>query len=168
MTSLSPSIATEYSLSPYDTDSLVILIDYCIDGIDGAVLWSDGLRSVLNDEERRLLRRRLRSEVFERPHSAVYEFTSAYSGGDDPEDFSAPLEDFANGIEREFPGDGRAARAAARIRELRWEWIEEHDEPSSQSGGPTDTYRAGASLSVPISGERSVFDDLIPSSLPKS
>ena len=144
------------------------LIDYCIDGIDGAVLWSDGLRSVLNDEERRLLRRRLRSEVFERPHSAVYEFTSAYSGGDDPEDFSAPLEDFANGIEREFPGDGRAARAAARIRELRWEWIEEHDEPSSQSGGPTDTYRAGASLSVPISGERSVFDDLIPSSLPKS
>ena len=138
------------------------LIDYCVEGVDAAVLWSDSLRSLLTSEEESVLQQRLRSEVFEHPYRAVYEFVRPYDGSEDPEGFSTPLEDFAEALEREFPGDERAARAADEVRSTREEWIAEQPEASPPDDGPDDSYRAGATVAVPSSTERSVFDDLVP------
>ena len=137
------------------------LIDYCVEGVDAAVLWSDSLRSLLNREEESVLRRRLRSEVFDHPSGAVHEFLSPYNSRDDPEEFSAPLEDFADALLREFPADERAARAAERIRFMRWEWIAEGGRGAAPDDDSDDFYRVGADVPIPSSIERSVFDDLI-------
>ncbi len=137
------------------------LIDYCLEGTDAAVLWSDGLRSLLNHEEEDVLRDRLRSEVIPDPFNVVYESLSYYDGGEDPEEFSAPLEYFADALRREFPGDEQASSTAERIRSMRWEWIAERDEPRPRNDGPYESYRAGARERLPISTERSVFDDLV-------
>ena len=137
------------------------LINYCVEGIDAGVLWLRDLRSLLTAEEEGVLRQRLRSEVFEHPHRAVHDFLSPYDGRDDPEYFSAPLEDFADALEREFPGDGQAARASERIRTMRGEWLAEQSEPLDEDDRPDDSYRAGASSFVSSSTERSVFDDLV-------
>ena len=141
---------------------VVHLMDYCVEGVDAAVLWSDSLRSLLTSEEENVLRQRLRSEVFGHPYGAVYQFVSSYDGSEDPEEFSAPLESFAEALEREFPGDERAARAAARIRETRLEWITEQDGASPPDDMLDDHYWADDRVAVPASTERSVFDDLVP------
>ena len=138
------------------------LIDYCVEGIDAGVLWLEDLRSLLTAKEEGVLRQRLRSEVFEHPHRAVHEFLSPYDGRDDPEDFSAPLEDLADALVREFPGDDEAARASERIRTIRWEWVAEQSEPVNEDDRPDDSYRAGVSAFGSSSTERSVFDDLVP------
>ena len=138
------------------------LIDYCIEGVDAAVLWSASLRSLLTGEEASILRQRLRAEVFEHPQNAVREFVSPYDGRDDPGEFSASLDDFADALRREFPGDEQAARAAERIRSMRWEWVTEQGDTSAMDDRSDDSYRAGAGAFVPSSTERSVFDDLVP------
>lgn len=139
------------------------LIEYCIEGIDAAVLWSSRLRDLLNDEEERVLLQRLRNEVIADPRRFVDEFTSQHSDGEDPEDFSFPLDQLADALEREFPGKVDAVGAAARIRDQRMDWIATNKPPSLADGAPTGTYRAEPSIPVPASSERSVFDDLVPS-----
>ncbi len=136
-------------------------VPYCLDGTDAAVLWSDGLRSLLSEGDEAILRDRLRSEVMADPSGAVNGFLSHYDGNEDPEYFSDPLEQFAEALRREFPGDNHASSTAARILSMRWEWIAERGESPPKDDGPRGSYRAGAAGSLPISSERSVFDDLV-------
>ncbi|MXY35181.1 MAG: hypothetical protein F4052_08705 [Dehalococcoidia bacterium] len=139
------------------------LIEFCIEGTDPAVLWASTLRALLNDDEERVLLHRLREEVISDPRNVVKEFTSQHSDSEDPEDFSFPLDQLADALERELPGNVDASAAAARMRDLRMEWVASHKPHRPADATPTETYKAEPSISVPVSTERSVFDDLVPS-----
>ena len=137
------------------------LIDFCIKGIDPAVLWSTQLRSVLNSDEWDTLRRRLASEVFEDPFDVYFEMTTHFESHDDPVQFSEPLEEFADAIDQEFPDDPAASRAAVKMREMRWDWVAEQDEGIVDDDDPPDEYRTGTIPPVHTENERSIFDDLV-------
>ena len=139
------------------------LIDYCIEGIDPSVLWSSRLRSVLTSREWDTLRRRLESEVFEDPSGVYVEIIGHFDGDVDPVQFSEPLDQFADAIQREFPDNPAAIRAAAKMREMRWDWVAEQEEDLPRDDDPADAYRTGSSTPVHAESERSIFDDLIAS-----
>ena len=139
------------------------LIDFCIDGIDPAVLWSPRLQSVLNSDDWDTLRRRLLSEVFEDPVDVCYELASHFDSDEDPEQFSEPIEQFAAAIQREFPDNPDASVAAEKMRELRWDWVTEQEEYLPSEGDPTDAYQTKSSTPVRAESERSIFDDLVAS-----
>ncbi len=137
------------------------LIDFCIKGIDPAVLWSTRLRSVLNSDEWDTLRRRLASEVFEDPFDVYYEMTTHFESHHDPVQFSEPLEQFADAIDQEFPDDPAASQAAEKMREMRWQWVADRDEHLVDDDGSPDEYQTWTSTPVHTENDRSIFDDLV-------
>ena len=136
------------------------LIEFCIDGTDGSVLWDDTLRGLLTPAEENLLRDRLLAEVIPNPRSVVDMFVQG-AVLDDPEGSTGPLEEFAEALEQEFPDNPSAKAAANRVRDARWDWINdqlwyEHDRTSAEQFQWTEP----AEELKPTG--RSIFDDLIP------
>ena len=140
------------------------LIDFCVEGIDPAVLWSSQLRSVVTSDEWEVLRSRLVSEVFDDPFNVYFELTCHFEDHLDPAQFSEPLEQFADAIEREFPDDPTAISAAEEMREIRWDWVGEQEEKKLKEEYNPDAFRIGADTTVRVDSNRSVFDDLVASS----
>lgn len=136
------------------------LIEYCIDGSDGAVLWASPLRAMLTPAEEQLLRERLLAEVVPHPRSILNRFVEGAYAEEDPEQFTAPIEEFADALEAEFPHTPAVEAAAYELRNARWEWI--HDNPPHERPPVSeDRYRAPESEDRRDLGERSIFDDLV-------
>ena len=87
------------------------LIDYCIDGIDGAVLWNSQFRGMLTSAEENNLRSRLLAEVVPDPENVLHNFTSWFPEDEDPEEFTRPIEEFTDALVAEFEGDETVERA---------------------------------------------------------
>ncbi|MDE0665981.1 MAG: hypothetical protein OXH67_10345 [Acidimicrobiaceae bacterium] len=136
------------------------LIDYCIDGTDGAVLWHRRFRKMLTPEEDHTLRTRLLTEVVPNPKSIVQQFTSSFSSDDDPDEFTQPLMEFADALVAEFNGNEAVEAAAMSLEDARLEWIWEQ---GGFSGWDDDDrrYDAPRATSAPAQGHRSMFDDLV-------
>ena len=143
------------------------LIEYCISGVDGAVMWQSNLRGLLNDDEVTTLRDRLFAEVVPWPGKILSEFVDGVTTDEDPDDFTLPIEQYADALEAEFDGDPRVQAAAEQLREARLEWISDNAK-DDQTMAPVDrsVYRASdaAPGPAPSSVHRSVFDDLVPDS----
>ena len=137
------------------------LIGYCIDGTDGAVLWSPPLRAMLNPTEIELLRQRLLAEVVPDPVSILHGYVDGYYDIDDPEWLSDPVDEYADALETEFPGDTTVAAAADEMRIARQDWIDQHRQHEKYDD-PDDEYWQVPARSVPEApSRRSIFDDLI-------
>ena len=136
------------------------LIDYCIDGTDGAVLWDSRFRGMLTPEEDRTLRTRLLAEVVPNPESIVQQFTSWFSSGDDPDEFTQPLVEFADALVAEFKGNETVQAAAMSLEDARSEWMWKQ---GGFSGWDDDDrrYEAPHATKAPAHSHRSVFDDLV-------
>ena len=136
------------------------LIDYCIDGTDGAVLWDDPLRSLLTPAEEDQLRKRLIAEVIPNPRSVVAGFVQG-AEHDDPEGSTYHLEEYADALQQEFPGNPDAEAAADEVRDARWEWVYDqgwHD-PDESDYEPYRSIETAGQLKPTV---RSIFDDLVP------
>lgn len=136
------------------------LITFCINGTDGAVLWARSLRQMLTTDEESSLRHRLLTEVVPHPRSILTGFVDGVITDSDPEDFTAPIEEFAEALMAEFPDDTQVEAAAEQLRAARWEWIEEHprEERPHVDGA---RYRSLEPVERRVDAERSVFDDLV-------
>ncbi len=136
------------------------LIDYCISGADGAVLWDSDLRGMLTSDEEHTLRTRLQAEVVPAPESIVDEFTSWFSSDDDPAEFTQPIEEFAWALIAEFEGDETVRAAAGALEEARWNWVwgQGWSDPWDDD---ERRYDAAPATRAPVQGHRSVFDDLV-------
>ena len=98
------------------------LIEYCIDGTDGAVLWKKQLRNMLTPDEEHTLRTRLLVEVVPEPENVLHNFTAWVPEDEDPEEFTRPIEEFAEALVAEFEGDEAVESAAAELAAARWQW----------------------------------------------
>ena len=136
------------------------LIDYCIKGIDGAVLWDSDFRGMLTSDEEHTLRTRLLAEVVPYPESIVDDFTSWFASDDDPAQFTQPIEEFAGALVAEFEGDETVRAAAGALEEARWKWVGEQGW-SDPWEDDERRYEAPRSTRTPVHGHRSVFDDLV-------
>lgn len=136
------------------------LIDYCIDGTDGAVLWAGRLREMLTPAEEEMLRERLLAEVVPHPRSILNRFVEDVYAEADPEEVTAPIEEFADALEAEFPDNSTVEAAAHEMRAARWELISDNP-PNERPSANGDRYRAPAPDGRHGFRERSVFDDLV-------
>lgn len=136
------------------------LIEYCIDGSDGAVLWASHLRAMLTLGEEQMLRERLLAEVVPHPRSILNRFVEGAYAEEDPEQFTAPIEEFADALEAEFPHDPTVEAAAHELRDARWEWIYDNP-PHERPLVSEDRYRAPEPEYRHDLSERSIFDDLV-------
>lgn len=137
------------------------LIEFCVDGDDFGALTDDAFRSILTDSEALLLRSQLREQAFGRPRQ-VFEY---HVGDDPPPDdrdyWSAPIEEFADAIDAQFPNDADASEFSSALRTLRadfmaeGEWDTLDDDASEGLGTPAANDDTAAST------DRSVFDDLL-------
>ena len=124
------------------------------------MLWARTLRGMLTPAEEQTLRERLLAEVVPRPRSILNRFVEGVHTEEDPEQFTAPIEEFADALEAEFPDTPTVKAAAEELRDARWEWI--YDNP--QDEGPAvneDRYRVPEPAERQSVGERSIFDDLV-------
>ena len=136
------------------------LIEYCIDGSDGAVLWAGRLREMLTPDEDQTLRERLLAEVVPRPRSVVEHFVEGVYAEEDPEGFTAPIEEFADALEAEFPNNSTVEAAANELRDARSDWIYDNRQPERPAVDGA-RYRAPEPDGRHGLGERSIFDDLV-------
>ena len=135
------------------------LIEYCIEGDDGAVLWASPLRAMLTPAEEETLRERLLVEVVPHPRSILNRFVEGVYSEEDPEQFTAPIEEFADALEAEFPDTPAVEVAAHELRHARWDWIYDNP-PHERLPVNEDRYRAPEAEDRHL-GERSIFDDLV-------
>ena len=141
------------------TEFVRSIIDYCIDGTAGAVLWDGDLRDMLTLDEEHTLRTRLMTEVVPNPKSILKNFTTWYDSDEDPARFTQPLEEFADALVAEFK-DNEAVRAdAATLEDERWKWVRE--QPWYESDDDAQRYDAPLTTRPQAHGRRSVFDDLV-------
>ena len=136
------------------------LIEYCIGGTDGAVLWARPLRSMLTPAEEQTLRERLLADVVPRPRSILNRFVEDVYTEEDPEQFTAPIEEFADALEAEFPDTPAVKAAAEELRGARWEWIDDNPQDERPAVNE-DRYRVPEPAEHQSVSERSKFDDLV-------
>jgi len=137
------------------------LIDFCLNGTDGAVLWRKAFRDMLTEDEDRMLRQRLRDEIIPNPTRILDGFVEGvFLGGDDPDSFSQPVDEFADALESEFQDDDEVRQAADQLRDARREWIDNHAPPDKREIDRT-AFRAAAPDAPASNEKRSVFDDLV-------
>ena len=136
------------------------LIEYCIGGTDGAVLWARPLRGMLTPAEEQTLRERLLAEVIPRPRSILNRFVEGVHTEEDPEQSTAPIEEFADALEAEFPDTPTVKAAAEELRDARWEWIDDN-QPEERPTVNEDRFRVPEPAEHQSVGERSIFDDLV-------
>ncbi len=141
------------------TEFVRFIIDYCIDGTDGAVLWDGDLRDMLTPDEEHTLRTRLMTEVVPNPKSILKNFTTWYDSDEDPERFTRPLEEFADALVAEFKDNETVRAAAATLEDERWKWVRE--QPWHDSDDDEQRYDAPLTTRPQAHGHRSVFDDLV-------
>ncbi|MCQ3805470.1 MAG: hypothetical protein KTV45_15495 [Acidimicrobiia bacterium] len=136
------------------------LIDYCIAGIDWAVLWATRFRDMLTSEEEMTLRMRLRTEVVPDLESILQGFIDDIPWDEYPGDFTEEIESFSNALIDEFKGDETVRSAAEDMIEAWWDWILDQPPPEDP---PDDTrrYHTPAATTPQTQGQRSVFDDLV-------
>ena len=135
------------------------IIDYCIDGTDGAVLWNGDLRDMLTADEEHTLRKRLMTEVVPNPKSILENFTTWYDQDEDPARFTQPLEEFGEALVAEFEDDETVRAAAATLDDERWRWVLE--QPWRESDDDEQRYDAPRTTRPQAHRHRSVFDDLV-------
>ena len=136
------------------------LIHYCINGTDGAVLWTPRFRDMLTSDEEKTLRTRLMTEVVPNPKSILDSITQDFPLDDDPEEFTAPIEDFADALIEEFEGDKTVRAAAEALRDARWDWVLDEASPE-EPPDYTRRYHGKLATTPQTRGQRSVFDDLV-------
>ena len=140
------------------------LIEYCIEGSDGAVLWADRFRAMLTIDEEAILQERLLSEVVPQPRSILNRFVEDFDAEEDPEQFTASIEEYADALEAEFLVNPIVEAAANELRNARWEWI--YDNPADEQPAINeDRFRAHELTERQGVRERSIFDDLVPDPL---
>ena len=142
------------------TDFVRHLIDYCIDGTDGAVLWNIQLRDMLTSDEEHALRTRLLAEVVPDPENVLHNFTSWFAEDEDPEEFTRPIEEFTGALVAEFEGDETVERAATALEDARWEWVRAQGW-SEKEPDELERYEFPLTARTQIDAHRSVFDDLV-------
>ncbi len=156
----------DYRLFPEHLRSKFVkeLIEYCVTGVDPAVLWNERLRSTLSEAEYRTLLERVRTELLADPHSAIFNHTQGWDSSSDhgsPESAVEGLRTLVEAIPDLFPADPSMRSAAARLDRNLDDWVndQEWDEPSSGRRSPD--LAADATMSPATTSDRSVFDDLL-------
>lgn len=81
-------------------------------------------------------------------------------GGDDPDSFSQPVDEFADALESEFQDDNEVRQAADQLRDARREWIDNNAPPDKPEVDRT-AFQAAAPDAPASNEKRSVFDDLV-------
>ena len=142
------------------------LIEYCVTGVDTAVVWNDRLLSILIESEKALLKERVRSELLSNPRGAIENCTQHWDpSGEygDPHTAAQPMWELIGHLPKMFPDDPTVAKATARLKELTEEWVstrdwdEEPDWPQDRS-----TVRMSTAIATDHDlPDRSVFDDLL-------
>lgn len=142
------------------------LIDYCLSGVDPAVVWNDQLRSILTSSEWDTLHVRMRGELFTDLPGAIANCTEGWDPSTDDwdaEDAIQPLRSLAHHLPKLYPSDSNIRNTVGRLEELLDEWVVGHSAPDiggdeASSGAfsqePTTSVATGSSA-------RSVFDDLL-------
>ena len=141
------------------TEFVQSIIDYCIDGTDGAVIWNGDFRDMLTHDEEHTLRTRLMTEVVPNPTAILKNFTAWYDSDEDPERFTYPLEEFGEALVAEFKENEAVRAAAVTLENERWKWIMEQEWHGSDDDGRR--YDAPRPTRPQAHGHRSVFDDLV-------
>lgn len=136
------------------------LIDYCVDGIDGAVLWNEQFRNMLTSEEEHTLRTRLLDEVVPDPENILRNFADWFPDDEDPEEFTRPVEEFAQALAAEFEGNEVVEGAAAALEAARQQWVAEQ-ESSEREPDEQERYESPHATRTQTPAHRSVFDDLV-------
>lgn len=140
------------------------LIEYCVTGVDPAVLWNERLASILSTSERDNLLEAVRSVLLGNLRRAISNCTDHWSRSDgSPESAVEPLRSLVYYLPRTVPNDAVVEERARELDRLLDEWVAEQDwdDPdegnlSRPAGGTTTTPPA-----VTRSIERSMFDDLL-------
>lgn len=140
-----------------------LLVEYCLTGVDPAVLWDEALKSILTASEWECLLARVRSDLLGDLHQAIDGCTDGIDLSDqEPENVIDPLATLALRLPDLFPGDSYVARKAQELDALIEEWIS-----SQERADRPDRDREGFGTKVGNDQEwahgpsRSVFDDLL-------
>ena len=141
-------------------DFVQTLIDLCIYGGDGAVLWETDFRDMLTSDEEHTLRERLITEVVPDPEIILENFTDGFPADEDPADFTRPIEEFAVALFAEFEGDATVEEAAAALETAREEWIRAQGWPGERED-ELWRYHTRHATRRQAPARRSVFDDLV-------
>jgi len=154
----------EYGLFPEDLRAEFArgLIEYCVTGIDPAVLWNERLRSTLVDSEQALLRNRVRDELLANPREALWNCTDGWDESRDPEEAVGPLRSLVHHLPRVFPDDPTFERATAELDQLLDEWVSDQgwEAPKRHRGHSTNLTERPSDKAL-VGSDRSVFDDLL-------
>ena len=143
-------------------DFVAMLIEYCISGQDPAVLWDERLASMLTEEERSTLMRRLHQELLADLPKAVFRCTEGWVLDGDAESIIQPLRDLARWLREQNAEDLGMLEKAARLDLLIDEWLAEHDDDVTRHDSTWQASSSPAPLKGGIdSNERSVFEDLL-------
>ena len=124
------------------------------------MLWARTLRGMLTRAEEQTLRERLLAEVVSHPRSILNRFVEGVHTEEDPEQFTAPIEEFADALDAEFPDTPTVKAAAEEMRDARWEWIDDN-QPEERPTVNEDRFRVPEPAEHQSVGERSRFDDLV-------
>jgi len=143
------------------------LIDYCVSGVDPAVLWNVQLRAILNSEEQATLDHRVRTELLTDLPGAIARCTQGWDhGGPDdrePESAVEPLRSLVHHLSRSHPNAQRVRDAVATLDALLDQWVADHatedQEDADVEPAPIQHQSAAAAPIEPPT--RSMFDDLL-------
>lgn len=139
------------------------LIEYCVTGVDPAVLWNERLASILSTSERDTLLEQVRSVLLGNLKRLISNCTEHWSRDRSPESEVEPLRSLVYYLPRTFPNDAVIDEKAKELDRLLDEWVAEQDwdDPDernrSRHAGGTATTGAAVSKSI----DRSMFDDLL-------
>lgn len=137
------------------------IIELCVSGFDFAAMWSESLRSVLDEYELKQLSDWLSDEVLVEPFGIVDNFLSGYQDDDDPDYYSEPLKRLARFLADEYAHDQTALDAATEIEDMREDWLNEVHSNAEPDLEVERDYRPSVSRQPDVLPSRSVFDDLV-------
>lgn len=136
------------------------LIEYCVSGVDPAVLWNDQLGSMLTLAERENLFSRVRGELLPNFRHAISACVEGWSHDYGPESAVQPLRELVYYLPRIFPDDDEIESRAKDLDRFLDEWVAEQDwEDRNDHESRRSLGDSGPSLGR--QSERSVFDDLL-------
>lgn len=139
------------------------LVDFCLSGIDPAVLWHEPLRSTLTVAEWEDLLQRVRAELLSDLPAAIDSCTEGVDlAQNEPQSVIDPLSTLALHLPDLFPGDRYVERQAQKLDALIEHWITDHessDRPRQQATGRMSKVNAEPERSHGVN--RSIFDDLV-------
>lgn len=139
------------------------LVDYCMTGMDPAVLWDESLKSMLTESEWDALLPRVRNQLLGNLNSAIRNCAEGWDLSDhDPASVIEPLSTLALYLPDLFPGDEYVKERAVQLDSMLDRWISEHQDDEDGDG---DEHRHQSGRSEQHvwtqTSTRSVFDDLL-------